>query len=105
MNDFDELFVYGTSPFDQDSDDDRLLDGEEVLLGTNPTLFDTDGDGVGDGQEIKDGTDPLNARDNSFKDIRNFVIILAFGCLSFLSIYYLSPGFIAKVRKQKKTYI
>ena len=101
MNDYDELYVYGTSPFDQDSDDDRLLDGEELLIGTNPALFDTDEDGVGDGQEIKDGTNPLNARDNSFINIRNFVLILAICCITSLVLYYLSPAFITKIRRRK----
>lgn len=100
LNDYDELFVYGTSPFDQDSDDDRLLDGEEVLIGTNPTLFDTDEDGVGDGQEVKDGTNPLNARDNSFINIRNFVLILAICCITSLVLYYLSPALITKIRRR-----
>ena len=37
------------SPLDPDSDDDTLLDGEEVLvIGTDPCSDDTDGDGVRD---------------------------------------------------------
>jgi hypothetical protein len=35
-------------PFDPDSDDDLLLDGEEVVLGTDPCNCDTDGDCIPD---------------------------------------------------------
>ena len=52
----------GTDPFDPDTDDDGLTDGEEVLTyKTNPLNPDTDGDGLKDGEEVKTyGTDPLN---------------------------------------------
>jgi len=44
---------HGTDPFDSDTDDDGLLDGEEVHnYGTIPTNPDTDGDGLIDGEEI-----------------------------------------------------
>lgn len=35
-----------------DSDEDGLLDTQEVSIGTDPASFDTDGDGVSDGQEV-----------------------------------------------------
>jgi len=46
-----------TDPLDADSDDDGILDGEEVNLGTdgwitNPVLWDTDSDGLNDLNEI-----------------------------------------------------
>ena len=46
-----------TNPLDADSDDDGILDGEEVNLGTdgwitNPMLKDTDSDGLNDRNEI-----------------------------------------------------
>jgi hypothetical protein len=46
----------GTDPLDADTDDDGILDGEEVVLGddgfiTNPLAWDSDGDGLSDGQE------------------------------------------------------
>lgn len=51
-------FVFSIDP---DSDDDGLLDGEEILLGTNPDDPDTDDDGLTDGQEVLTyGTDPLD---------------------------------------------
>jgi len=49
-----------TDPNDPDSDNDGLLDGEEVERGTDPLNPDTDGDEVPDGDEVERGTDPLN---------------------------------------------
>ena len=67
-------FNIGTNPQDSDSDDDGLLDGQEVsgtlnpwssgtITGipgdpTNPLEADSDGDGVDDHSEILAGTDP-----------------------------------------------
>lgn len=36
LNDFDELYVYTTSPYLADSDSDGIPDKQEVLAGTNP---------------------------------------------------------------------
>ena len=57
--------VSGFAPFvftiDPDSDDDGLLDGEEIALGTDPDDPDTDDDGLNDGDEVNVyGTDPLD---------------------------------------------
>lgn len=52
-----------TDPNKADTDEDGILDGEEVQkYATNPLNIDTDGDGVTDGDEIKNGTNP-NAAD------------------------------------------
>jgi hypothetical protein len=53
-----------------DSDDDGLLDGDELnTYGTNPNNEDSDGDGIGDGDEVMTiGTDPL-ARDTDIDGI------------------------------------
>jgi hypothetical protein len=64
----------GTHPFDIDTDDDGLLDGEEDAnhdgaLGpseTNPTARDTDGDGIPDGVEAGIG----RARESSRPGVR-----------------------------------
>jgi len=48
---------------DPDSDDDGLLDGDEVMRGTDPADPDSDGDGVDDGEEVEEGTNPTDARD------------------------------------------
>jgi Bacterial TSP3 repeat len=50
-----------TFSIDPDSDDDGLLDGEEIALGTDPDDPDTDNDGLTDGDEVLVyGTDPLD---------------------------------------------
>jgi arylsulfatase A-like enzyme len=61
----------GTDPFDADTDDDGLDDGEEINyapgpddiyspgLDTNPLAADTDGDAHSDGDEVDAGYDPL----------------------------------------------
>lgn len=36
LSDFDELYVYGTSPYLADTDGDGIPDGQEVKLGKNP---------------------------------------------------------------------
>jgi hypothetical protein len=47
---------------DSDSDDDGLGDYDEsALYGTNPYNADSDGDGFYDGEEVAGGTDPLNS--------------------------------------------
>jgi transglutaminase-like putative cysteine protease len=51
-------FIHGTNLTDDDSDDDGLFDGEEVLvIFTDPLNPDTDGDGISDGEEIHKGSD------------------------------------------------
>ena len=49
----------GTDPADSDTDDDGLLDGDEVnTYNTNPVKADTDEDGMDDQWEVNNGTDP-----------------------------------------------
>lgn len=52
----------GTDPYDADTDDDGLSDGEEVnLYRTNPLVADTDMDALLDGAEVRTyKTDPLD---------------------------------------------
>jgi hypothetical protein len=48
-----EEVALGTDPQDPDTDDDGLEDGEEVnIYSTNPVEADTDGDGLTDGAEV-----------------------------------------------------
>ena len=58
----------GTDPFNPDTDDDGLLDGEEVAgvapwAPTDPLNPDSDGDGIPDGEEVAGGTDPNDPND------------------------------------------
>jgi len=58
-----------TNPRDNDTDNDGLLDGEELFnYLTDPTHNDTDGDGMPDGWEVKYGLNPLDASD-AFLDL------------------------------------
>ena len=59
--------IIGSNRYNQDSDRDRLKDGDEAnLYGTDPTKDDTDGDGFNDFDEIHEGTDPLDPEDFPF---------------------------------------
>ena len=50
---------YGTNPEKIDTDNDGLLDGDEInRYKTNPLKADTDGDGFLDGVEIRNGYNP-----------------------------------------------
>ena len=50
----------GTGANKPDTDNDGLIDGDEVIIWkTNPLNPDTDGDGFPDGTEVKNGYNPL----------------------------------------------
>ena len=58
--------TYGTEPYDDDTDIDRLGDYEEIYIyNTNPVEEDSDGDGLSDGFEINYNLDPLDAKSNN----------------------------------------
>ena len=58
----EEELGFETDPYDFDTDDDGLGDGEEVnIYETDPWLVDTDGDGVSDGDEVNAESDPTAA--------------------------------------------
>ena len=63
LSDYDELMVYLTDPNDSDSDDDLLIDGDEIALGMDPLNPDEDSDLILDGWEIAYDLDPYNATD------------------------------------------
>ena len=53
---FDQEINRNTDPWDSDSDDDLLTDGEEVnTYGSNPLSNDTDSDGLYDWEEVNAG--------------------------------------------------
>ncbi len=59
ISDRDEVLVTGTDPNSDDTDNDGLGDGVEVLNRMNPLEPDMDRDGASDGQEVANGTDPF----------------------------------------------
>jgi outer membrane protein OmpA-like peptidoglycan-associated protein len=63
LNDGEEVNTYKTDPLKADTDGDGLKDGEEVMkYKTDPSKADSDGDGLNDGDEVmKYKTDPLKA--------------------------------------------
>lgn len=72
LSDFDEIRTVGTSPIDDDTDDDGLKDGVESndgnfvdanATGTNPLKADTDDDGLLDGVETNTGVYDVNNLD------------------------------------------
>ena len=55
LTDFDELYLYNTSRYLDDSDSDGILDGQEILLGNNPLCPEGEDCGVDiseDSQEV-----------------------------------------------------
>jgi len=66
LSNVEELLIHSTDPNDEDSDDDGILDGEEVIEGadgyiTDPNDNDSDDDGLLDGVEVLTyGTNPLS---------------------------------------------
>lgn len=62
VNDYDEIYVYETSPLEPDTDEDGLNDYDEIFeYGTDPLVADSDEDGLSDGDEVNVyNTDPLN---------------------------------------------
>jgi hypothetical protein len=68
LPDGDEVNVHGTNPISADTDGDTIEDGEELIEGedgfvTNPLGADTDMDGYRDGDEVNNGTNPTDAND------------------------------------------
>lgn len=63
LSNLDE-FTAGTDPDSADTDNDALLDGEEVHTHrTSPVLIDSDQDGMNDGFEVLNALDPLDDSD------------------------------------------
>ena len=91
---YSEELENNTEPFNDDTDNDKLTDGEEVnIYHTNPLSQDTDGDGYSDYDEIfKYRTEPNNALSSL-----NMIIFIAISVLSIIS----TSGYIS-VKKWKK---
>ena len=71
----------GLNPFRNDSDGDRLKDGDEInIYGSDPTLVDTDNDGHDDFVESRYNTDPTDPNDFPFlpnNDLKRHFINIA----------------------------
>ncbi|HEC40574.1 hypothetical protein LCGC14_1320730 [marine sediment metagenome] len=78
LSNLDE-YTNGTDPNDSDTDDDKLLDGQEVnKYQTNPLSRDTDGDGYSDYDEIfVHGTDPNNALSSPTMNVIIIISVLS----------------------------
>lgn len=72
INDWDEINVYGTDPVNEDTDGDKLLDGEDVLLGFSPLLADTNGNGIIDSEEVvyQEIGKAFEDEENAIKEVR-----------------------------------
>ena len=57
--DGEEVQKYATNPLNIDTDADTVTDGDEITGGTNPNAPDTDGDELTEGEEREIGTNPL----------------------------------------------
>lgn len=63
LSDYDEYYVYNTSPFSCDTDLDGLSDYDEINnYNTDPIKADTDGDTLSDGCEVAKGLNPLKVK-------------------------------------------
>ncbi len=62
--DEEEVNLFHTNPAKYDSDEDELCDFDEFIYETDPMNPDTDGDGLLDGNEIKYGFDPKTAEES-----------------------------------------
>ena len=62
-----EVDIHGTDPYDADTDDDQMLDGEEIELGFDPFNWDEDNDNMADGYEVHYDLDPYS--DDSAGDL------------------------------------
>lgn len=51
LNDYEEIYTYGTSPIDWDSDDDGISDYDEVQMSLDPNSSDSNGNGIPDSEE------------------------------------------------------
>ena len=61
LTNYEEIVIYNTDSYLEDTDGDHLLDGEEInLFYTDPTKYDSDNDGLCDFDEFIYETDPMN---------------------------------------------
>ncbi|NQW20107.1 MAG: thrombospondin type 3 repeat-containing protein [Chloroflexi bacterium] len=80
LSDFEEFNVFGTDPFNTDTDGDTFSDSEEILAGTDPLdpysvpgtpVIDTDGDGIADGDDNCPNVSNSGQQDNDNDGVGN----------------------------------
>jgi len=64
VNDYDEIYIFGTDPLLADTDKDGLIDGREIFeFNSDPLDPDTDKDSLPDGWEVDNGLNPTDPSD------------------------------------------
>ncbi|UJG44060.1 MAG: right-handed parallel beta-helix repeat-containing protein [Candidatus Heimdallarchaeum endolithica] len=103
--DGDEVIIYLTDPLDPDTDNDGLSDYEEInIYLTNPRSKDTDRDGRSDSWEIENGKDPLRKNVYLNSIVIGYIIVFTlFIILLLLLIYKIRKR--VKIRKKMKKVI
>lgn len=77
LDDFAEIYVFGTDPVLEDTDGDSLSDGDEIKLGFNPIEKDTDKNGVLDCDEIKEQKLEVRIKNTKKKGIESVGVNLS----------------------------
>ncbi|MFH1254890.1 MAG: thrombospondin type 3 repeat-containing protein [bacterium] len=73
LNDYDELNIYGTSPYLEDTDSDGVNDGEEVKAGEDPNCpkGKTCSGGLSDSSALDQAANPAEADNGTFNSLLN----------------------------------
>ena len=91
LTDGEEINTHNTDPNDSDSDDDGLTDGAEINTHiTDPNDSDSDDDTYSDGDEVSVNTDPNNQLDSPANAAPNAPTNLYIGFSSNFSAYIIS---------------
>jgi hypothetical protein len=102
-------YLNKTDPLNPDTDNDGLLDGDEVLFyHTNATNPDTDGDGFEDGYEVAVDTDPLDENDyprakkkkQQEFDYAPYIVLTVIIIIVILAVLFLRPKPVPKIKKE-----
>ncbi len=73
LNDYDELNIYGTSPYLEDTDSDGVNDGKEAKAGEDPNCpkGKTCSGGLSDSSALDQAANPAGADDGTFSSLLN----------------------------------
>ncbi len=126
LDDLQEIYIYQTNPFLNDSESDGMPDGwevennlnplvddstedpdedglinvEEYKYGTDPNNWDTDGDGSSDWEEVIEGTDPNDPDDNPADIITTPTSLIISVC--YITLVFFAFSFRKKLPKCRK---